>query len=105
LAAGGCVLQSDDAVDDVADRLEAADGVVRNLDIEAVLDLERDIDLVERVDLQFFEGLLPGNSLLRDQFGLRDDGDAALLYQFFVHTLAAFPHLSTSVLSVYEIGG
>jgi hypothetical protein len=86
----GFLLQADDAIDDVADRLERGDGVVGNLDIEGVFDLERDVDLVERVDLQLVEGLVAGYRFFRDELRLRDDGNAALLDRFFVYALSGY---------------
>src|ERR1700687_5795590 len=49
-------LECGDAVDHVAYGSDGAEGFVRNVDVEGLFDLEGDVDLVEGVDVEFFEG-------------------------------------------------
>lgn len=74
-------LQAEDPIDHITDGLQAGDGIVRDPNVERVFYFKGDIDLVERVDLEFVEGSLAIDVVDRDQFGFRDDGDAALFYR------------------------
>src|SRR5690348_14886113 len=80
IAGGSCgllLLEHFDAFDHIADGLQAAERVVGNFDVEGLLDLERDVDLVERVDVQLFKRAVQSDGLGRDALRLGDDLDAA----------------------------
>ena len=66
-----------DAGDYVSDVFEGVESVVGDLDAEGLLDLEGDVDLVEGVDVELFEGAGQRDGVRWDVFGFGDDFDAA----------------------------
>src|SRR5206468_3893453 len=53
---GFCGLEFGDAIDHVAYGFDGAEGFVGDVDVEGFFDLERDVDLVERVNIELLEG-------------------------------------------------
>ena len=79
-AAGGAVpaLAATSCSNDVAYGLERAERIIGDRDVECFFDLEGDVDLVERVDVQLFKGGIEVDGIGGDVFGLGDDFDRAL---------------------------
>src|SRR5687768_13021457 len=57
-------------------------GLIGYVDAELVLDAKDDVDAVERVDLQLFEGALGGDAVGGNVLGLGDDTDHARQHVF-----------------------
>jgi hypothetical protein len=70
-------VQSGDAVDHVAYGLDGAECVVGDLDVEGLFDLEGDVDLVERIDVEFVEGTGQRDGIGGDALRFGDDVNAA----------------------------
>jgi hypothetical protein len=68
-------LEAVDSGDDVAYGAEGVEGVVGNLDGEELFDLEGQVDLVEGVDVELFEGGGRGDGVWREGFGFGDEVD------------------------------
>ena len=66
-----------DAVDHVAYRSDGAEGFVGDVDVEGFFDLEGDVDLVEGVDVEPFEGAGKRDGVGGDALRLGDDVNTA----------------------------
>ncbi len=66
-----------DAVDHVAYGPDGAEGFVGDVDVEGFFDLEGDVDLVEGVDVELFEGAGKRDGVRGDALRLGDDVNAA----------------------------
>src|SRR5947209_5469027 len=64
-----------DAANNVTYRTEGAECVIRDSDVKGFLDFERDVDLIERIDVELLEAGLRGDGVGGDAFGLGDDSD------------------------------
>ncbi len=73
-----------DADDHVAYGLEGAERIVGDLDVEGLFDLEGDVDLVEGVDVELFEGAGERDGVGGDVLGLGDDVDQRLAMSFMM---------------------
>jgi hypothetical protein len=71
------VAEFGDAVDHVAYGFEGAESVVGDLDVEGLLDLKRDVDLVEGVDVELVEGAGQRDGVWGDALRLGDDVNTA----------------------------
>jgi hypothetical protein len=69
-----------DAVDHVAYGSDASQGFVGDVDVEGLFDLEGDVDLVEGVDVELFEGAGKRDGIRGDALRLGDDVDTAAGY-------------------------
>jgi len=67
-----------DTLHHVADGLDGAEGLVRDLDGKCLFDLEGDVDLVEGVDVEFVEGAGEGDRVRGNALRFCDDLNAAL---------------------------
>src|SRR5580704_8405125 len=69
--------QLGDAVHDVAHRSDILRGVVRNIYVELVFHREKNIDPVQRIDAELFEGAVGLDLLLGEMLGRGDDSSDA----------------------------
>jgi hypothetical protein len=73
----GSGAESGYSVDHVAYGFDGAEGVVGDLDVEGLFDLEGDVDLVEGVDVELVEGAGQSDDVRGDALGLGDDVNTA----------------------------
>src|SRR5256885_2279227 len=66
-------LKFGDAVDHVAYGSDGAEGLVGDIDVEGFFNFEGDVDLIERVDVELFEGAGDGDGVGGDTLRFGDD--------------------------------